>query len=245
MLDLYLLSLFSMMLTVYGFRTRKHAITHLTKTWRINGTLIRILFWLIALSWCFIKTKHKWPVVSIFFIAVLSGEIAVILIRRLTRKNVRGNHPLGTPLTHLIPFFFAFVPALIGWLFAKHLFPDSFIALNEYPTLALKVATSLISMFCWSTMFTVSIVGLVRSGGFGDVIEPHLGAGEVIGILERIFIVVLILAGGLAAVGFAVAAKAAARYPQFKNSEFAEYFLIGTLCSIGLALLAGLAISLP
>jgi hypothetical protein len=245
MLDLYLLSLFSIMLTEYGFRTRKQATTYLTKTWRLKQTLIRIIFWLVALTWCFIQTRHKWPVVSLFFIAVLAGEIAVIFVRRRTRKNIRGNHPLGTPLTHLIPFLFAFVPAVVGGLFAKQIFPDSFLALDEYPTLALKVATCLMAMFCWSTMFTVSIVGLVRSGKFGDVIEPHLGAGEVIGILERIFTVVLILAGGLAAVGFAVAAKAAARYPQFKNPEFAEYFLIGTLCSIGLSLLAGLAISLP
>jgi hypothetical protein len=244
MLDFYLLSLLSMLLTEYGFRTRKRAMAHLSSSWRPTQIIIRIFFWLLALLWCFLQTTHKWPVVFMFLIAVLVGEIAVLFVRRRTRKNVLGNYPLGTPLTHLIPFFFAFLLALVGELFAHHFFPDSFSALDRYPTLVLKAVTCFLAMFCWSTMFTVSVVGLVRSSKFGDDIEPHLGAGEVIGILERVLTVVLVLTGGLTAVGFAVAAKAAARYPQFKNPAFAEYFLIGTLCSIGLAVLAGLAISI-
>lgn len=48
-----------------------------------------------------------------------------------------------------------------------------------------------------------------------------------------------------AAIGFTVAAKAVARYPQFKNSAFAEYFLIGTLSSVGLATLIALLVSIP
>ncbi len=244
MLDFYLLSLLSVLLTEYGFRTRKSALLHLTAPWRAIQTLVRIFFWLVALIWCFFQTTEKWPVLIMFIIAVLTGEITILLVRRRTHINVSRNHPLGTPIPHLLPFIFALLPALVGELFASHFFPDSFTALERYPTFALKVVASLTAMFTWSTMFTVSIVGLVRSVKFSEDIEPHLGAGEVIGILERIFTVVLVLAGGLTAVGFAVAAKAAARYPQFKNSAFAEYFLIGTLCSIGLSVLAGLTISI-
>ncbi|OGO16981.1 MAG: hypothetical protein A2Z14_02050 [Chloroflexi bacterium RBG_16_48_8] len=244
MLEFYLLSLLSMLLTEYGFKTRKRAMACLRAAWRPRQTLVRILFWLIALAWCFVQTTQKWPVLILFTIAVLVGETAIIFVRRRTHQDLSRNYPLGRPLTHLLPFFFALIPALLGGLFAQRFFPDSFSVLQSYPILALKVMTSFTAMFCWSTMFTVSIVALVRSSKFSDEIEPHLGAGEVIGILERIFTVVLVLAGGLSAVGFAVAAKAAARYPQFKNPAFAEYFLIGTLCSIGLSLLAGLALSL-
>jgi hypothetical protein len=244
MLDFYLLSLFSILLTEYGFRTRKRAIAHLSAGWRPSQTLIRLFFWLLALVLCFFQTNQKWPVLVMVLIAVLTGEITILLIRRRTRKNVSGNYPLGTPLTHLFPFLFALVPAFVGELFASTLFPDSFTALERYPTLALKIVTCFMALFTWSTLITVSIVGLVRSNKFSEDIEPHLGAGEVIGILERVFTVVLVLAGGLTAVGFAVAAKAAARYPQFKNPAFAEYFLIGTLSSIGLSVLAGLAISI-
>jgi hypothetical protein len=244
MLVFYLFSLLSILITEYGFRTRKRAIAHLTGAWQPKYMIFRVFFWVLALLWCFLQTAHKWPVVFMFFIAVLISEVAVLFVRRRTRRNILGNYPLGTPLTHLLPFFFALLVALIGALFAHRFYPASFTALSMYPTHILKAVTCLVAMFCWSTMFTVSIVGLVRSSKFDDDIEPHLGAGEVIGILERILTVVLVLAGGLTAVGFAVAAKAAARYPQFKNPAFAEYFLIGTICSIGLSVLAGLAISI-
>jgi hypothetical protein len=50
--------------------------------------------------------------------------------------------------------------------------------------------------------------------------------------------------GGFAAVGFVIAAKAAVRFPQFKKREFAEYFLVGTLCSVGIAVLTALTLIL-
>jgi hypothetical protein len=245
MLDMYLLSLLSIMLLDYGFRTRKSTISQLTAPWKPGQTLVRIVFWVLALVWLFIQASQKWPVLVLFLFAWMTSEIVGLILRLRSRKDKQGNYSLGRPLTHLFPFLFALLPAAIAGLFATRLFPNLFTALQDYPSFALKVAVSLVAMFSWSTMFTVSVVGLVRSQKFSDDIEPHLGAGEVIGILERIFTVVLVLAGGLSAVGFAVAAKAAARYPQFKNSAFAEYFLIGTLCSVGVSLLAGLAISIP
>ena len=88
-------------------------------------------------------------------------------------------------------------------------------------------------------MITVSVVDLVRPGQVGAG-EEGAGAGEVIGVLERLVTFALVASGGFTAVGFVIAAKAAARYPLFKEKEFAEYFLIGTLTSVGLALLLGL-----
>jgi hypothetical protein len=40
-------------------------------------------------------------------------------------------------------------------------------------------------------------------------------------------------------VGLILTAKSIARYPEFKSERFAEYFLIGTLLSISMALLGG------
>jgi hypothetical protein len=155
---------------------------------------------------------------------------------------MRGNDPLSRPLTHLIPFLLASLPALVVFVagfWTPDLIPDFF---PKPLVVILTVATGFVATFCWSTMITVSAIGLVRVGDIAEEIEPHLGAGEVIGVLERLFTFAIILAGGLAAVGFAVAAKAAARYPQFKNPYFAEYFLIGTLASIGSATVIALMI---
>ncbi len=74
--------------------------------------------------------------------------------------------------------------------------------------------------------------------------------GLVIGVLERLLIVALVLGHAEAAIGLVVAAKTLARFKQLDDRSFAEYYLLGTLGSvavaIGSALLAGAALaSLP
>ena len=53
--------------------------------------------------------------------------------------------------------------------------------------------------------------------------------GATIGILERILIVVFVLTGTEAAIGFVVAAKTLARFRLLDDRDFAEYYLLGTL----------------
>ncbi|MEX2513222.1 MAG: DUF3307 domain-containing protein [Cyclobacteriaceae bacterium] len=68
-------------------------------------------------------------------------------------------------------------------------------------------------------------------------------AGKYIGILERLFVFMFILAGRWEAIGFLVAAKSVFRFGdlrQSKDRRLTEYILIGTLLSFGLALLSGL-----
>jgi hypothetical protein len=64
-------------------------------------------------------------------------------------------------------------------------------------------------------------------------------AGMYIGWLERFVALTALLLHSPATIGLIMAAKSIARYPEFKNEHFAEYFLIGTLLSISIALLGG------
>lgn len=73
----------------------------------------------------------------------------------------------------------------------------------------------------------------------GDVDEQEYNTGRVIGMLERIFVYVFVLAGQYAAIGFILAAKGVARFREFENRTFAEYVLIGTLLSTLLAFFVG------
>lgn len=58
-------------------------------------------------------------------------------------------------------------------------------------------------------------------------------AGRVIGILERILIVVFVSLNQYSAIGLVLAAKSIARYERIaKKPHFAEYYLLGTLLSI-------------
>jgi uncharacterized protein DUF3307 len=65
--------------------------------------------------------------------------------------------------------------------------------------------------------------------------------GATIGVLERLLIVAFVLTGSTAAIGFVVAAKTLARFRQLDDRDFAEYYLLGTLASVAVALGSGLA----
>lgn len=64
------------------------------------------------------------------------------------------------------------------------------------------------------------------------------GRGEAIGVLERWITLVVVASGEYSAMGFILAAKALARHRRFETDpDFAEYFLIGTLTSVLMAIL--------
>ena len=67
--------------------------------------------------------------------------------------------------------------------------------------------------------------------------------GRLIGNLERIVLTIVIAAGSYAALAFLVAAKGVVRSDEFhKDRDFTEYFLIGSLASVLVALCAGMAL---
>ena len=70
----------------------------------------------------------------------------------------------------------------------------------------------------------------------------EIARGRAIGALERALALTLVLLGEYSAVGWIIAAKALARFRALEDREFAEYFLIGTLASFLLAVLAGIGI---
>jgi len=72
----------------------------------------------------------------------------------------------------------------------------------------------------------------------------EIARGRAIGALERAIGLSLVLLGEYGALGLIVAAKSLARFKALEDREFAEYFLIGTLTSLLLALLGGVAVRL-
>ncbi len=67
----------------------------------------------------------------------------------------------------------------------------------------------------------------------------ELNAGRLIGILERIIMLLLVAGGSVGSIGFVLAAKAFARFRDLDERAFAEYVLVGTLLSTLLAVMAG------
>lgn len=87
----------------------------------------------------------------------------------------------------------------------------------------------------------VKKLSIYVSGGTnngGQKKEPPVGS--VIGKLERILTVILVLCGEIGAIGFVLTAKSLARYKQLDNQSFAEKYLVGTLSSTAIAIIAAL-----
>jgi hypothetical protein len=76
----------------------------------------------------------------------------------------------------------------------------------------------------------------------GETAEQVENAGMYIGWLERFLVVTAILVQSPSMVGLILTGKSIARFPELKE-RFAEYFLIGTLLSVGLAVLGGLVLA--
>lgn len=75
--------------------------------------------------------------------------------------------------------------------------------------------------------------------------QPRMSApgqvGATIGVLERLLVVTLLLVGADAAIGLVIAAKTLARFRLLDDRDFAEYYLLGTLASVSVAIVTALA----
>lgn len=69
---------------------------------------------------------------------------------------------------------------------------------------------------------------------------PELNRGRAIGNLERLLMVIVIGLGSYEALGFLVAAKGLIRAREFEDRNFAEYFILGSLTSVAVALVVGI-----
>ena len=66
--------------------------------------------------------------------------------------------------------------------------------------------------------------------------------GHIIGILERIFIMISIALGRPEMTGFVLTAKSIARFKKLDDANFAEIFIIGTFISFIIAIICGVVI---
>ncbi len=74
--------------------------------------------------------------------------------------------------------------------------------------------------------------------------ETEINRGRLIGNLERILLTTMVAGGSYTALAFLVAAKGLIRSKDLEDRNWAEYFLIGTLASVLIALGVGLCVRL-
>lgn len=111
---------------------------------------------------------------------------------------------------------------------------------NDFPG---KSASSVQAVAIDSADSVSSIAASVEQPAVPGIDVEEYNRGRLIGNLERIVLTIVVAAGSYAALAFLVAAKGVVRSDEFdKNRDFAEYFLIGSLSSVLVALCAGIAL---
>lgn len=129
---------------------------------------------------------------------------------------------------------------LTGWIGAPDLaVPPSW--LESWVTASIIVAAFAANAAGGSVLVRV-VLGPLGGDAQARGGSGHDGAGRLIGILERTITLILILAGQWAAMALLATAKSVARFDDLKSREFAEYYLVGTLTSLLVAILIGLGL---
>ena len=110
-------------------------------------------------------------------------------------------------------------------------------------------ALLILSIVCYSLRGGSYVVrGLLEKGALIPVstaasTEKRVQHGRMIGYLERVIVIAAVTAGSYEALAFLMAAKGLIRAKELEDRAFAEYFLVGSLASTLVALLAGMLIS--
>lgn len=81
-------------------------------------------------------------------------------------------------------------------------------------------------------------------GNLIQVVDKQVAMGRLIGIMERTLLLTLVLIDQWGALALVLAAKSIARFKDLQERPFAEYYLVGTLASVLVAVAAGLAVKL-
>jgi hypothetical protein len=112
-------------------------------------------------------------------------------------------------------------------------------AAPELVRLALVVGIYAFNVNGGSAVVSAVLAGLQRARAAASL-DPHLHAGHLIGVLERMAMLTLVWLDQWSALGFVLAAKSVARFKELEDRAFAETYLVGTLTSFLVAGASGL-----
>lgn len=96
-----------------------------------------------------------------------------------------------------------------------------------YTAAALFLLTKGGNIFCRWVLFFAGMRDLPSP----DPVSPA-AAGRIIGSLERLIVAFGLAAGSWEVIAAVIALKTVARFKELDDKRFAEYFLIGSLCSL-------------
>jgi hypothetical protein len=188
----------------------------------IHSLIHGLLFWILLWQW------NAWKIVLPLALVHLMIDLLKLMFQRLDTKR---NWFFIDQLLHIVSIFIIAEIYSNGNVvidIATLLQSKNIIFVTGYVILTLPM-----SMIIQKTLMPWSdLIGEADD-------DSLLNAGKYIGILERSFVFVFILANRWEAVGFLLAAKSVFRFGDLKESKdrkLTEYILLGTLLSFGVAI---------
>lgn len=183
--------------------------------------------------------------------AILAVAVVHVLVDAVKRAWVRRRHD-GLPLFLLDQAVHVIV--LLGvWSFLL-IEPDvltaGFLPLEAFEPWAdlLTIIAILLAVVAFNGSGAAAVVSLILADTPTQDGDPEArcergdGHGRRIGMLERWLVVLFVLAGAWIGIGLVVAAKSIARFDRIRQEPlFAERYLVGTLGSLLIAVLSGIA----
>lgn len=215
-------------------------------------------------SWVEEKEKLKWKSKKLYFHVVLHAFITYLFVCLITLNHDKFYIPIYILFVHfgidLLKITLQEPHSKQRWFFidqALHLISIIAIWLYafkpkwEWDQLNNPEVFLLITAILLLTKPTSLVIKAVVSKWSPEIDmddkntnSPSLSnAGKYIGILERLFVFSFILLNHLEAIGLLIAAKSILRFGDLKKGherKLTEYVLIGTLLSIGVAILIGI-----
>ncbi len=239
--NLFLAIYLAHLLTDFVFQTTRIVSNKYRGEWR--GYLIHGLTHYVAvLAIVTIADPHRLPTLSFQLLAV-SLSLVHLLIDwakiSLTKSHWIPDNALAFMLdqaVHLVTVigavFLLLHPSLQTFLFWLN-------RIRFLQESILLVSVVYVLVIFGGGYFIRALIGPLWKEEQGQSKKEHaevINAGLYIGWLERFLVLTALFLQSPATVGFILAAKSIARYPELKSVRFAEYFLIGTLLSVAIAI---------
>ncbi|SHJ62727.1 Protein of unknown function [Tangfeifania diversioriginum] len=206
-------------------------------------------FWLQPDTWVQHKRKNGWKSGKLILHSGLASLLPVLFTFHL---NLWWFFPVIFVLHFITDIFKSKLPNTISTFLADQLLHIAVLwGLAVFVT-DLTISENAVIFWIYAAGFVlVTNPTGIFTGMFLNAVIPNKNKKEKpdvsawIGILERILILIFILAGQFAAIGFLIAAKSIFRFNNTREegNKKAEYFLLGTLLSFTLAIVVGLLIN--
>jgi hypothetical protein len=174
-------------------------------------------------------------VVVVAVIGVLHLPVDAVSAQIRERNGGSARLFLGDQLAHILVILAAWAVLAPGSWRLTPLLAGS--GVTQLPWTAVTTGAVYLAAFVFAHEGGNAIVrGVLPDADPTPDSEDELEAGSLIGSLERWLILFLGVAGLWGTIGLVVAAKSIARFEELKQQAFAEYFLVGTLTSVLVAI---------